>query len=70
MPRTKFRPMGTVHVYQRKADPNERSEVRVTADGVMVWGISKGRCSHFYLSGRHTLRRLAEAIQEQQRGQE
>lgn len=68
MPFVSFRPKGAIHVLERKADPDERSEIRVTADGVMVWGIKDGRCSHFYLSGRATLQRLAAAIEEQQGG--
>ncbi len=67
MPRTSFIPRGRIRVEKRDAHPDERSEIRVTADYVLAWGVHGGRVHSFSLRGQATLRKLAEAILEAQR---
>jgi len=66
--RTRFTPSGALWCRERQAAPDDANEIRVTADGVMGWRVKNGRLYHFYLSGRGTLRKLADAIIEAQDG--
>lgn len=61
-------PRGGIGGVIRLADDDDRPEIRVGPELVMVWGVRGGRVYHFYIRGKDTLRELAEAIIEAQGG--